>query len=419
MSAGNPTYIQFCVTGSSQTITRVEISTYNWEDNLENPVKQWFNVTQAGYDPTCWFYGATTTTRLVYLPASLRITAQTGQQLVFTNVLTSLSQNTYVVPDFNSTTPYVPGADLPLSSSLNAYGNVSSYNTAGTWFDPTAGACSLNPAPAPYDTMYAAIRVQDWQTSLPCGQCLLLCNSTGYSVEVQVLDQCPFPNVCTRYHWLDVSPAAFNALTNNNKAWGIAQMSWRYIECSATVATNVSYLFQNYSQNYGFALQVRSYRIGLQSLAIQSKSSGSNPWISLNRTASNYFVYSSGAVVQCPCRLRLVSITGETVIDENAFTVDIGSLPKSTAIKGNVQFSVIPPEFQNNGQCTPANGTTTTTQTPTTQGPTTSTTRTPTVAPTSLSPSQTPTPAPTNTSSMLQNLMSVTLVLLFCIAVLA
>jgi expansin (peptidoglycan-binding protein) len=182
-----------------------------------------------------------------------------------------------------------------------------------------------------------------------------LCNSTGYSVEVLVTDQCPFPNACTRLYWLDISPGAFSLLTNGHKEYGVTQLTWRFVECTALSTSKVNYIFATYSLNYGFELQVRNFQIGLAQVHIQSKSSGDQPWIQLNRTMSNTWLHGSGVVIQCPCRLRLTSIAGEIIIDENAFTNDIGSLPKRpNAINGNVQFTDIPAAYKvEQGKCIP------------------------------------------------------------------
>jgi len=255
----------------------------------------------------------------------------------------------------NSTLVDQSATDPGLNVSI--YGNATAFRAAATYFDPNNGACMLNPLPSAYSDMYAAIRVQDWSNSLVCGQCLRLCNATGYSVEVLVTDQCPFPNLCTRYHWLDISPGAFDKLSNGNKGWGLQQLTWRFVECTKLVENskllNMSYLFTDYSQNYGFELQVRNFKIGLQKVEIQSKTQLN--WIVLNRTESNTWLYTTGSVLQCPCRLRLTSISGESVIDQDTINQDIGSLPKRPlALNGTVQFTTIPTGYATyDGQCIP------------------------------------------------------------------
>jgi hypothetical protein len=361
----NPTYIELCVynlINPGATVQNLEIFTYNWDTNVENPQRQWYAMNLTNYDNRCWFYNVPQlNVYLIFLPASLRLTPSDGSPIVtFTDIITSL---TYPMSYKVDTTDYIAPHDEPLVYYLTPNGNVSAYNAATTFFNPDAYACMIEPIPPVYVDMYAAIRQQDWANSKVCGQCLMLCNSSGYSVEVMVVDQCPkyegstVVNQCAHYHWLDISPLAFSLLSNANNGWGVQQLTWRFVQCTALSQATVNYAFSNWSMNYNFELRVQNYTLGLDKVEIQSQSSSDQVWIALNETTDNSWTYSQGVTLACPCNVRLTSIVGEVIVDEGGIPGDISTLPKRpNTIDGHVQFKLIPPAYQvDGGLCVPFN----------------------------------------------------------------
>ncbi|EFC45298.1 predicted protein [Naegleria gruberi] len=348
----NPTYLQFCLSdakNSSQVFTNVQIMTYDWETNIENPVLTYYPM--QNYAKNCYYLGAPTNAHIFFLPATVKFSINGNEQVELKNIISQMSVMKIDTSTVNQTISHANELKIPIANQTFAY------QTVVTYFTPNAGACQLNPIPTEYATMYAAIRVQDWSTSRVCGQCLRLCNATGHSVEVLVTDMCPFPNLCTRYNWLDISDTAFNYLSGGNLGWGVQQLTWRFVQCtkfkSSTPSPNMSFLFTDYSRNYGFELQVRNFNIGLKSVDIQSKVQGN--WISLNRTEGNTWLYTTGNVITCPCRVRLTSISGQVVIDENAVNQDIGSLPKKPEyLNTTVQFDNIPSGYESSNSCIPS-----------------------------------------------------------------
>jgi hypothetical protein len=159
IESANPTYIQLCIRDTADAnaiLNNLELFTYDWDTNIEQPQRNWYALTRTSYDDHCWYYATPTSIALLFIPVSLRLTTSSNQKAEFTNLITSLSVQTITANTSNYTIPVDKELTVPITSS----GNVSAYNTAATYFDPNTGACMLEPLPSAYADMYAAIRVQ-------------------------------------------------------------------------------------------------------------------------------------------------------------------------------------------------------------------------------------------------------------------
>jgi len=134
-------------------------------------------------------------------------------------------------------------------NSANYCSTTGTYSTIATTYTPSGmGECGF-PTSDVDPNMFAAINSNsggggdDYQNGLVCGACAAVSDtSNGKSITVMITDGCPS---CTSSNQLDLAPGAWNSLTNN-AAPGIANISWHFAPCPASLMTgnatgNISY----------------------------------------------------------------------------------------------------------------------------------------------------------------------------------
>jgi len=345
-SGSNPTYLQLCLEGQSKTVASVQVKVYDWS-NDSSPVEAELTMTQAGFDPKCFFASAGPPYDLFFVPLTLTLVSTDDSMLVLTDIVTQITGATFSGPDFGgmqTNIPPNPGL-LPTPQLPDSLGP---FRAAATFFSSGVVACQTNndgsTSPA-YTGFYAAVNYHIWGLAVHCGECIRLWNANlTKSVDVMVIDECPSGNKCTHQNWLDISPSAFDSL--GVQEWGIQQIQWQYVSCSK-IDSAMRYRFANYSSQFGFEIQVVNHVYGLRNVEIQA--TGSSTWITLEADIYGTWTFNGGVgsnpqSITCPCNLRLTALGGEQVIEpDTTLNKDIALLPRwNTWIQGQAQF--VPPD---------------------------------------------------------------------------
>jgi expansin len=133
-------------------------------------------------------------------------------------------------------------------------------------------------------TMFAAMNTANYRGGSACGACVEM-NYQGRSINVTVADECPIGSnpTCTAGH-IDLSRAAWNALTNNAGGTEISGVNWRFVPCSTT--GNVQFLLKKPDDAYWNEFLVVNHRYPIAKAEVLMED---GRWLQANRQTYNYF----------------------------------------------------------------------------------------------------------------------------------
>jgi len=189
-----------------------------------------------------------------------------------------------------------------------------------TWYTVGSPQCSLPVAPGDFVTAVAA---PDFQGSGACGRCLQVTGPLG-SVLVLVVDQCPG---CVAGH-LDLGADAFAQVAAPTD--GIADISYESTECP--VVGPIHIYFSPAGNPYYAQVQIRNHRYGVKS--VEAYADGS--WVSLPRTADNYFEFNRSELVPNPLDLRVTDIHDDVLVESGVHVA------ANSEVTGSGQFTPCP-----------------------------------------------------------------------------
>lgn len=187
-----------------------------------------------------------------------------------------------------------------------------------TYYDATgAGACSFDPSPD--DLMVTAMNAEEYDHSNVCGEYVQVIGPKG-TVTVRIVDLCPG---CLAGH-LDLSKEAFAQIADLSQ--GRVGITWQLV--SPDIAGPIAYHFKDGSNQWWTAVQVRNHRNPIAKFEYLKD----NQWVSVPRTAYNYFVQTSPGMGPGPYTFRVTDYYGNTLVDSGIPHVENGT------INGAAQF---------------------------------------------------------------------------------
>lgn len=193
-----------------------------------------------------------------------------------------------------------------------------------TWYelDTPLVNCSY-----PTDTLppyYGAMNTAQYADAAMCGACVRVTGPKG-SVDIQVVDQCPFDTnpICYEGH-IDLNPAAFEQI--GEIIDGVIPITWQVISCAAP--DPVRYTFKEGSSQWWTGVLVTNHRNPIVKFEIDT---GGGNFKEVPREGYNYFVDEDGFGTG-PFTFRLTDTHGNTITDSEI------PLQLGDAIAGQSQF---------------------------------------------------------------------------------
>jgi expansin (peptidoglycan-binding protein) len=173
-------------------------------------------------------------------------------------------------------------------------------------------------------TMFIAMNTTNYRASAACGACVEA-TYQGRTINATVVDECPQATnpTCTAGH-LDLSRAAWNALTNNAGGTEISGVNWRFVPCTTT--GNVTIELKEPANQYWNQFLVRGHRFPIAKAEVQL---ANGTWVQAARTQYNFFEPPDG--VMGTYRVRVTDVNGGVVEDQLAL--------KAGAQGGDAQFA--------------------------------------------------------------------------------
>jgi expansin (peptidoglycan-binding protein) len=185
-----------------------------------------------------------------------------------------------------------------------------------TYYSATgAGACMFGPSPE--DLMVAAINAEEWNNSADCGAHLSVTGPKG-KITVRVVDLCP---ECKAGH-LDLSTEAFARIAE--PVQGIVPIAWQVIR--PELNGPIEYHFKDGSNQWWTAVQVRNHRNPISRFEYWNGSQ----WVSVPRTAYNYFVQTGPGMGPGPYTFRVTDSYGNVLTDSGIPNLENASAPGAT-----------------------------------------------------------------------------------------
>lgn len=188
-----------------------------------------------------------------------------------------------------------------------------------TYYDATgAGACMFDPSPN--DLMVAAMNAEEYDQAAYCGAYLRVSGAKG-TITVRIVDLCP---ECKAGH-LDLSREAFALI--DEVYLGRVPITWQVV--SPDLNGPISYHFKDGSNQWWTAVQVRNHRNPIARLEYFNGSQ----WVSVPRTAYNYFVQTDPGMGLGPYSFRVTDSYGNALVDsgiphiENGTVSGVGQFP--------------------------------------------------------------------------------------------
>ncbi|MEO8178711.1 MAG: expansin EXLX1 family cellulose-binding protein [Deltaproteobacteria bacterium] len=177
-------------------------------------------------------------------------------------------------------------------------------------------------------TMFAAMNTTNYRGASACGACVEM-SYQGRTVNVTIADECPQSSnpTCTAGH-IDLSRAAWNALTNNAGGTEISGVNWRFVPCNTT--GNVQFLLKKPDDAYWNEFLVVNHKYPITKAEVLMPD---GRWLQANRQSYNYFRPPEGmdGGDMGTYRVRVTDING-AVIEEQ---LELRGGPQG----GNAQFA--------------------------------------------------------------------------------
>ena len=203
-----------------------------------------------------------------------------------------------------------PGNSNPVHQGIATY-----YNATG------AGACLFDPSPE--DLMVAAMNAEEYDNAAYCGAYIHVIGPEG-SVTIRIVDLCP---ECKAGH-LDLSQEAFAQIAD--LPLGIVPITWQLI--SPDLDGPIAYHFKDGSNQWWTAVQIRNHRNPIAKLEYLD----GGQWISVPRTAYNYFVQTEPGMGVGPYSFRVTDLYGNVLTDSGIPHIENGT------VDGAAQFPAGP-----------------------------------------------------------------------------
>jgi expansin (peptidoglycan-binding protein) len=186
---------------------------------------------------------------------------------------------------------------------------------------------------------YAALNTEDYAGAAMCGACLRVTGPSGASLDVQIVDECPYQgNEQWCYpgsHHVDLNQAAFSQLANLSQ--GVMDISWQVVSCD--VQGNLSFIFKQGSSKYWTAILVRNHPQPIDKVEYSSQTSGG--YRELRREAYNYWIADNG-FGDGPYSIRISDATGAVVEQTGLATLGGSELGSDMPVSGSVQLAKCP-----------------------------------------------------------------------------
>lgn len=133
-------------------------------------------------------------------------------------------------------------------------------------------------------TMFGAMNTTNFRGASACGACVEM-SYQGRTVNITIADECPQSSnpTCTAGH-IDLSRAAWNALTNNAGGTEISGVNWRVVPCNTT--GDVQFLLKKPDDAYWNEFLVVNHRYPVAKAEVLMPD---GRWLQANRQSYNYF----------------------------------------------------------------------------------------------------------------------------------
>jgi expansin len=210
---------------------------------------------------------------------------------------------------------------LPTVASANINSNPIHDGVATYYFATGDGACLFGPSPS--DLMVAAMDTQYFDDSAFCGAYIHVVGPQG-EVTVRIVDWCPN---CLSSH-VDLSQEAFAQIADISQ--GIVPITWQIV--SPEIPGPIAYHFKDGSNQWWTAVQIRNHRNPIAQFEYHNGSQ----WVSVPRTAYNYFVQTNPGMGTGPYTFRVTDIYGNVLIDSGVPHVE------NSTVNGANQFPAGP-----------------------------------------------------------------------------
>jgi expansin len=191
-------------------------------------------------------------------------------------------------------------------------GQATFYSADGT------GACSFPATPRDLDV--AALSASHYGNAAYCGACVKV-KGPKAEITLRIVDLCPG---CAKGS-LDLSESAFAKIADPIE--GVVPIRWSVVPCAAPGP--LSYVTKEGTSKYWTAIQVRNHRTPIAKLEIEK----GGVFVDAPRANYNYFVLATGAGTDGAFRVRVTSVSGETLIDSLPGPRDGATFPGSANFK--------------------------------------------------------------------------------------
>src|SRR3989304_1862092 len=170
-----------------------------------------------------------------------------------------------------------------------------------TYYHATGdGACMFGPSPQ--DLLVAAMNAEEYDNAAVCGAYVKVTGPQG-AVTVRIVDLCP---ECKTGH-LDLSQEAFEQIAD--LYLGVVPITWQVV--SPDLDGPIAYHFKDGSNQWWTAVQIRHHRNPIAKLDYLNE----GQWVTVPRTAYNYFVQTHPGMGPGPYTFRLTDYYGNQLID--------------------------------------------------------------------------------------------------------
>ena len=176
-----------------------------------------------------------------------------------------------------------------------------------TWYELATPLVNCSYPTETLPPYYGAMNTAQYAESAMCGACVRVTGPKG-SVDIQVVDQCPFDTnpICYEGH-IDLNPAAFEQI--GDIIDGIIPITWEVISC--TSPDPVRYTFKEGSSQWWTAVLVTNHRNPIAKFEVDT---GGGNFKEVPREGYNYFVDDAGFGTG-PFTFRVTDIHGNTITD--------------------------------------------------------------------------------------------------------
>ncbi len=169
-----------------------------------------------------------------------------------------------------------------------------------------------------------------------CGACVEVTGLKGTKLTVQIVDECPYVGneqwCYSGSNHIDLSLAAFDVLSNNQRILGHFPITWKYVPCAPS--GKVQYTWKDGSTIWWTGIMVRNYPAPIAKLEYKN---ASGVWKSLAHQSYNYWLDEKGFGTG-PYSLRLTDQTGAVVVQDGIPSLTSKPEAGTSSASMSVQF---------------------------------------------------------------------------------